>query len=82
MVDAGGYARCDFRTATRLLELPETLDERYGAQAAVIGQRFAAYPDLCAAMDAPAGWGPVTVRCSCMSCRVWPGPTRRWRRPC
>ena len=29
MLDAGGYARYDFRTATRLLELSEIVNERY-----------------------------------------------------
>ena len=33
----------------------------YG-QAGLIGRRFAAYPELRAALDALPGWGPVTVR--------------------
>jgi len=74
MLDAGGYARYDFRTATRLLQLCEIIDDRYGGQVAVIGRRFAAYPELRAALDALPGWGPVTVRLFLRELRgVWPG---------
>ena len=74
MLDAGGYARYDFRTATRLLELSEIISERYDGQVAVIGRRFAAYPALHAALDALPGWGPVTVRLFLRELRgVWPG---------
>jgi hypothetical protein len=74
MLDAGGYARYDFRTATRLLELAEIVNERYDGRVAEIGRRFAAYPGLCAALDALPGWGPVTVRLFLRELRgVWPG---------
>jgi len=74
MLDAGGYARYDFRTVTRLVELCEIIDARYGGQVAVIGSRFAAYPELRAALDALPGWGPVTVRLFLRELRgVWPG---------
>jgi hypothetical protein len=74
MLDAGGYARYDFRTATRLLELSEIINERYDGQVAVIGRRFAAYPALHAALDALPGWGPVTIRLFLRELRgVWPG---------
>jgi hypothetical protein len=74
MLDAGGYARYDVRTATRLLELAEIINERYDGQVAVIGRRFAAYPGLRAALDALPGWGPVTVRLFLRELRgVWPG---------
>jgi len=74
MLDAGGYARYDVRTATRLLELCEVIDHRYDGQVAVIGRRFRAYPELCAALDALPGWGPVTVRLFLRELRgVWPG---------
>ena len=49
MLDAGGYARYDVRTATRLLELSEVVDGRYDGQVAVIGRSFPAYRDLSAA---------------------------------
>jgi hypothetical protein len=74
MLDAGGYARYDFRTATRLLELSEIISERYDGQVAVIGRSYAAYPGLRAALDALPGWGPVTVQLFLRELRgVWPG---------
>lgn len=74
MLDAGGYARYDFRTATRLLELSEIVDERYDGQVAVIGRRFTTCPELCTALDALPGWGPVTIRLFLRELRgVWPG---------
>ncbi len=74
MLDAGGYARYDLRTATRLLHLCEIIDDRYDGQVGLIGRRFAAYPELRAALDALPGWGPVTVRLFLRELRgVWPG---------
>ncbi len=74
MLDAGGYGRYDFRTAARLLELSEIINERFGGQVAVIGRRFLGYPELSAALDALPGWGPVTVRLFLRELRgVWPG---------
>ena len=74
MLDAGGYARYDVRTAERLLELCEVVRDRYDGQVAVIGRRFTAYPDLRAALDALPGWGPVTIRLFLRELRgVWPG---------
>jgi hypothetical protein len=74
MLDKGGYARYDARTATRLLELSEVIGERYDDQVAVIGRSFPAYPGLSAALDALPGWGPVTVRLFLRELRgVWPG---------
>lgn len=40
MLDAGGYARYDIRTAERLLQLCEVIRDRYDGQAAVIGRRW------------------------------------------
>jgi hypothetical protein len=74
MLDAGGYARYDIRTAVRLVELSEIIDERYDGRVAVIGRRFADYSGLRAALDALPGWGPVTVRLFLRELRgVWPG---------
>jgi hypothetical protein len=74
MLDAGGYARYDLRTATRLLHPCEIIDDRYDGQVGLIGRRFAAYPELRAALDALPGWGPVTVRLFLRELRgVWPG---------
>jgi len=74
MLDAGGYARYDFRTATRLLQLCEVIGDRYDGQVGLIGRRFAAYPELRAALDALPGWGPVTIGLFLRELRgVWPG---------
>ena len=73
-LDEGGYARYDFRTATRLQALSEVIGERYDGQAAVIGQRFTTYPGLCQALDVLPGWGPVTIQLFLRELRgVWPG---------
>jgi len=74
LLDQGGYARYDFRTAARLVELSETISERFDGQVAVIGRRFTSYPELCAALDALPGWGPVTIGLFLRELRgVWPG---------
>jgi hypothetical protein len=74
LLDAGGYARYDFRTAGRLLALSELIGERYDGQVAVIGRRFPAYPGLSAALAALPGWGPVTIGLFLRELRgVWPG---------
>ena len=74
LLNAGGYARYDFRAANRLLALAELIGERYDGQAAVIDRRFGAYPGLSAALAALPGWGPVTVRLFLRELRgVWPG---------
>jgi len=51
MLDAGGYARCDFRAAARLLEPFEMAGERDEGQVTVTGRSFAAY------LQPRAGWG-------------------------
>ena len=74
LLDAGGYARYDFRTTSRLQALSEIIDEGYGGQAAQIGRRYQAYPALRTALTALPGWGPVTVRLFLRELRgVWPG---------
>jgi hypothetical protein len=73
-LDEGGYTRYDFRTADRLQALSEVIGERYGGQAAVIGQTFTTYPELRQALDALPGWGPVTIELFLRELRgVWPG---------
>jgi hypothetical protein len=73
-LDEGGYTRYDFRTADRLQALSEVIGERYGGQAAVIGQTFTTYPDLRQALDVLPGWGPVTIELFLRELRgVWPG---------
>lgn len=74
LLDEGGYARYDFRTATKLARLSEVIGERYDGQVAVIGQQFPSYPALHAALDALPGWGPVTIGLFLRELRgVWPG---------
>lgn len=73
LLDAGGYARYDFRTAARLQTLAREVAARYGAVTA-IGRRFADPVDLAAALDDLPGWGPVTVALFLRELRgVWPG---------
>ena len=74
LLDAGGYARYDFRTTSRLQALSEIIDERYDGQAAEIGRRYQAYPALRTALIVLPGWGPVTVQLFLRELRgVWPG---------
>jgi endonuclease III len=74
LLDAGGYARYDFRTATRLQDLAEMIGERYGGQVSVIGRSFTRYPQLHQALDMLPGWGPVTIQLFLRELRgVWPG---------
>jgi len=74
LLDQGGYARYDFRTATRLQELSELVDQRYGGEIAAIGRTFTTYAGLRDALDALPGWGPVTVELFLRELRgVWAG---------
>lgn len=74
LLDEGGYARYDFRTATRLHDLAEVIGERYGGRVAVIGRSFPRYPRLRRALDVLPGWGPVTIQLFLRELRgVWPG---------
>jgi len=74
LLDAGGYARYDFRTTSRLQALSELVDERYDGRVAEIGRRHQAYPALRTALTVLPGWGPVTVQVFLRELRgVWPG---------
>lgn len=74
LLDAGGYARYDFRTATRLQELARIVADRYGGEVAAIGRQFRDPEALVAALDELPGWGPVTVGLFLRELRgVWPG---------
>ncbi len=74
LLDEGGYTRYDFRTATRLQQLADAVDERYGGQAAAIGRRHPTYAELRDALDVLPGWGPVTVGLFLRELRgIWPG---------
>ena len=61
LLDRGGYARYDLRTATRLHELGAVLGDRTGGKVVPLAQGAAGYADLADRLDALPGWGPVTV---------------------
>jgi hypothetical protein len=74
ILDAGGYARYDFRTATRLEELADAVTERYDGAAAEFGRRYTEPRELEDALGALPGWGAVTVGLFLRELRgVWPG---------
>ena len=73
VLDAGGYARYDVKTAARLLALAGEVRTSYG-EVAAIGRRYGDPASLGAALDRLPGWGPVTVRLFLRELRgVWPG---------
>jgi hypothetical protein len=73
LLDAGGYGRYDFRTATRLQQLAAEVRTRFGGTVASL----ATVTDprvLEATLDALPGWGLTTVRIFLRELRdVWPG---------
>jgi hypothetical protein len=74
LLDAGGYARYDFRTAARLMKLAEVVCDRFGGNVASVSHTAHSYPELHAVLDALPGWGEVTIRLFLRELRgVWPG---------
>jgi hypothetical protein len=74
LLDAGGYARYDFRTATRLQALSEVVADRYHGDIGEIGRHCSDPTALVALLDELPGWGPVTVGLFLRELRgVWPG---------
>jgi hypothetical protein len=74
LLDAAGYVRYDFRTATRLQALAAVVCDRWDGAAAAIGRRLTDPRDLAAALDDLPGWGSVTVGLFLRELRgVWPG---------
>lgn len=74
LLDAGGYARYDFRTATRLQTLSQVVGDRHGGDIGGIGRRQTDPAALVALLDDLPGWGPVTVGLFLRELRgVWPG---------
>jgi hypothetical protein len=59
LLDTGGYARYDLRTAERLHAIADVLDARYGGRVTRVLDVDA--DELWAALDALPGWGQVTV---------------------
>ncbi len=74
LLDAGGYARYDYRTATRLQRLAQVVGDRYDGTISEIGRRFTSPTTLVAELEALPGWGPVTSGLFLRELRgVWPG---------
>lgn len=61
VLDRGHYVRYDFSTATKLLEVCQTLRERYGSLAGLLG-RASSQRDLVARLLEFKGVGPTTAR--------------------
>jgi hypothetical protein len=74
LLDAGGYVRYDFRTASRLQKLEQAVRERHDGRISTLGAALGDPATLEAALDALPGWGPVTVRLFLRELRgTWPG---------
>jgi hypothetical protein len=74
LLDRGGYARYDERTARRLLALAEAVCDRYEGGLATLGRRLTDADELERALGALPGWGPVTTRAFLRELRgAWPG---------
>lgn len=62
ILDAGGYVRCDFSTATRLLAIMETLIQLYGGDLNALHERARNSTDLERLLKEPGkGIGDVTM---------------------
>jgi len=62
LLDAGGYARYDFKTATKLLKVMASLKERYQGSLERLHDLAADGPDLAGRLqDLAPGIGPATV---------------------
>lgn len=73
LLDRGGYARYDFRTARRLLDLSVAVTDRYPSGLAAFGPTCHDPRRLERALDALPGWGPTTVTAFLRELRgVWP----------
>ncbi len=73
LLDRGGYARYDFKTATRLHALCDTICGAYGGRISAIAARARTPAELEQALDDLPGWGPVTVGIFLRELRgVWP----------
>lgn len=73
LLDDGGYARYDERTATRLRGLANAVHDRFPDGVDAWGRSRRSTDELVAGLDALPGWGPVTVRAFLRELRgVWP----------
>lgn len=74
LLDEGGYARYDERTAQRLLDLAETCERDHPNGISELGRTHRRVDALRSALLALPGWGPVTVGAFLRELRgVWPG---------
>jgi hypothetical protein len=74
LLDAGGYTRYDFRTATRLQTLSQVVGDSYAGDIGGIGRQQTDPAALVADLSDLPGWGPVTVGLFLRELRgVWPG---------
>ncbi len=72
LLDAGGYTRYDYRTATRLQDLAVEVRERLAGSVATLAT-IAEPRALEAELDRLPGWGPTTVRIFLRELRgIWP----------
>jgi len=73
VLDEGGYARYDFKTATRLLDIAKALTERYDGRVTRILDSAADYRELATALEEFNGVGPITVNIFLRELRgLWP----------
>ena len=76
LLDEGGYARYDERTASRLVALADAIAHRYNGRLSMIGEQLVDADELQRVLGALPGWGPVTVHAFLRELRgVWPGAT-------
>jgi endonuclease III len=74
LLDAGGYARYDFKTATKLLKVMETLKTEYGGDLELLAGTASDYEDLEGRLRSLApGVGHTTVNIFLRELRgIWP----------
>jgi hypothetical protein len=74
LLDEGGYARYDERTAARLHALSAAIADCHEGRLGSLGRRVTSPSELEQTLLALPGWGPVTVRAFLRELRgVWPG---------
>ncbi len=74
LLDRGGYARYDFRTARRLRALAGVLARDHPDGIAPLGRMHRDHVALASTLEQLPGWGPVTVGAFLRELRgVWPG---------
>jgi len=82
ILDEGGYARYDFKTATKLLDIAKALTERYDGRITRILEKSDDYHELASALEELKGVGPVTVNIFLRELRgLWPNADPPLQRP-